>query len=73
MLQDLAILTGGQVVAEEVGLKLDQAGLEVLGQARRVVITKDHTTVIDGQGAKDDVEGRVAQIKNCLLYTSRCV
>ena len=63
MLQDLAILTGGQVVAEEVGLKLDQAGLEVLGQDRRVVITKDHTTVIDGQGAKDDVEGRVAQIK----------
>jgi len=63
MLQDLAILTGGQVVSEEVGLKLDQAGLDVLGQARRVVITKDHTTVIDGQGAKDDVDARVAQIK----------
>jgi len=63
MLQDLAILTGGQVIAEEVGLKLDQATLDVLGQARRVVITKDHTTVIDGQGAKDDVDARVAQIK----------
>ena len=63
MLQDLAILTGGQVVSEEVGLKLDQAGLDVLGQARRVVITKDHTTVIDGQGARDDVDARVAQIK----------
>ena len=63
MLQDLAILTGGQVISEEVGLKLDQAGLDVLGQARRVVVTKDTTTVIDGQGAKDDVDGRVAQIK----------
>ncbi len=48
MLQDIAILTGGQVVAEEVGLKLDQVGLEVLGQARRVVVTKDDTTIIDG-------------------------
>jgi chaperonin GroEL len=63
MLQDMAILTGGQVVAEEVGLKLDQAGLEVLGQARRVVVTKDNTTIIDGPGGKDDVEGRVNQIK----------
>ena len=63
MLQDLAILTGGQVISEEVGLKLDQAGLDVLGQARRVVVTKDTTTVIDGQGGKDDVDGRVAQIK----------
>ena len=63
MLQDIAILTGGQVISEEVGLKLDQAGLDVLGQARRVVVTKDTTTVIDGQGGKDDVDGRVAQIK----------
>ena len=63
MLQDMAILTGGQVVAEEVGLKLDQIGLEVLGQARRVVVTKDTTTIIDGAGDHADVEGRVNQIK----------
>lgn len=63
MLQDIAVLTGGQVVAEEVGLKLDQVGLETLGQARRVVVTKDNTTIIDGSGSAEDVEGRVAQIK----------
>ncbi len=63
MLQDIATLTGGQVVAEEVGLKLDQVGLETLGQARRVVVTKDNTTIIDGSGKTDEVEGRVAQIK----------
>ena len=50
MLQDMAILTGAQVVAPEVGLKLDQVGLEVLGTARRVVVTKDNTTVVDGGG-----------------------
>jgi chaperonin GroEL len=63
MLQDLAVLTGGQVVAEEVGLKLDTVGLEVLGTARRVVVTKDDTTIIDGAGAKEEVNGRVAQIR----------
>jgi chaperonin GroEL len=63
MLQDLAVLTGGQVVAEEVGLKLDTVGLEVLGTARRVVVTKDDTTVIDGAGDKAEVNGRVAQIR----------
>ncbi|KRE62081.1 chaperonin GroEL [Nostocoides sp. Soil756] len=63
MLQDIAILTGGQVVAEEVGLKLDQVGLETLGQARRVVVTKDNTTIIDGAGDSAEVDGRVAQIK----------
>ena len=63
MLQDMATLTGGQVIAEEVGLKLDQAGLDVLGQARRVVVTKDTTTIIDGGGNSDDVTGRVNQIK----------
>jgi chaperonin GroEL len=63
MLQDIAVLTGGQVVAEEVGLKLDQVGLETLGQARRVVVTKDNTTIIDGEGSHEDVSGRVAQIK----------
>ncbi len=63
MLQDIAILTGGQVIAEEVGLKLDQADLDVLGQARRVVVTKDTTTVIDGQGEAADVDGRVKELK----------
>ena len=63
MLQDLAILTGGQVIAEEVGLKLDQAGLELLGQARRIVVTKDDTTIIEGSGEKDEVNARVGQIK----------
>jgi len=63
MLQDLAVLTGAQVVAPEVGLKLDQVGLEVLGQARRVVVTKDTTTIVDGGGKEADVSARVAQIK----------
>ena len=63
MLEDIAILTGGQVVAPEVGLKLDQVGLEVLGRARRVVSTKDDTTVIDGAGDSDAVAARVAQLK----------
>ncbi len=63
MLQDMAVLTGGQVVTEEVGLKLDQIGIEDLGQARRIVVTKDTTTIIDGDGKEDDVNGRIAQIK----------
>ncbi|GGK65218.1 chaperonin GroEL [Ornithinimicrobium pekingense] len=63
MLQDMAILTGGQVVAEEVGLKLDQVGLEVLGTARRVVSTKDSTTIIEGAGDQQAVDDRVAQLQ----------
>ena len=63
ILEDIAILTGGQVVAAEVGLKLDQVGLEVLGRARRVVITKDTTTIVDGAGDATTVNDRVAQIK----------
>lgn len=63
MLEDIAILTGGQVVAAEVGLKLDQVGLEVLGRARRVVVTKDATTIVDGAGASDEVAARVAQLR----------
>ncbi|QGN59242.1 chaperonin GroEL [Nostocoides sp. HKS02] len=63
MLQDMAVLTGGQVISEEVGLKLDQVDLDVLGQARRIVVTKDTTTIIDGGGNSDDVTGRVNQIK----------
>ncbi len=63
MLQDMAILTGGQVVAEEVGLKLDGVTVDMLGQARKVVITKDNTTIIEGAGEGDDVAGRISQIK----------
>jgi chaperonin GroEL len=63
MLQDLATLTGAQVVSAEVGLKLDQVGIEVLGTARRVVVTKDTTTVVDGAGETSEVAGRVQQIK----------
>jgi chaperonin GroEL len=62
-LQDMAILTGGQVISEEVGLKLDSAGLDLLGQARSVIITKDETTIVDGGGDKADVEGRIRQIR----------
>ena len=63
MMADMAILTGGQVIAEEVGLKLDGVTLDMLGQARKVVITKDNTTIVDGAGDSNDVDGRVAQIK----------
>ncbi|MFY9913123.1 MAG: chaperonin GroEL, partial [Nocardioidaceae bacterium] len=63
MLQDIATLTGAQVVTPDVGLKLDQVGLEVLGMARRVVITKDNTTIVDGNGDAAEVAGRVNQIK----------
>ncbi|MET0741028.1 MAG: chaperonin GroEL [Candidatus Nanopelagicales bacterium] len=62
ILEDLAVLTGGQVVAPEVGLKLDQVGLEVLGTARRVVVTKDDTTIVDGGGSRDAVRERIAQL-----------
>src|SRR5215217_2102022 len=64
MMEDIATLTGGQVVAPEVGLKLDQIGLEVLGQARRIVVTKDNTTIVDGAGDPKDVEGRINQLKS---------
>jgi chaperonin GroEL len=63
MLEDMAVLTGGQVVSEEVGLKLDQVGLDVLGQARRVVVTKDNTTIIDGAGDQAAVEDRIRQLR----------
>ncbi len=63
MLQDIAILTGGQVISEEVGLKLENAGVELLGQARKVVITKDETTIVEGSGDADQIAGRVNQIR----------
>ena len=64
MLQDMAILTGGQVVSEEVGLKLESIGLELLGKARKVVVTKDETTIVEGAGSKSEVQGRINQIRN---------
>ena len=63
MLQDIAILTGGQVISEEVGLKLESAGLDMLGRARKVVATKDETTIVDGAGDADQIAGRVNQIR----------
>ena len=63
MLQDMAILTGGQVISEEVGLKLENAGLDLLGRAKRVIIDKDNTTIVDGRGDKAEVNGRINQIK----------
>ena len=63
MLGDMAVLTGGQVVAEEVGLKLDNITLDLLGRAKKVIITKDTTTIVEGAGSDDDIKGRIAQIK----------
>jgi chaperonin GroEL len=63
MLQDIAILTGGQVIAEEVGLKLESTGLEMLGRARKVLITKDETTIVEGAGDQAQIQGRVEQIR----------
>jgi chaperonin GroEL len=63
MLQDMAILTGGQVISEEIGVKLENVSLEMLGRARKVVVTKDDTTIVEGQGEADDIKGRINQIK----------
>jgi chaperonin GroEL len=63
MLEDIAVLTGGQVVSEEVGLKLENVGLDLLGTARKIVVTKDETTIVEGGGDKADVQGRINQIK----------
>ncbi|MGK4188566.1 chaperonin GroEL [Rothia koreensis] len=62
-LADIAVLTGGQVITEEVGLSLETATLDLLGQARKVVVTKDETTIVDGAGSAEEIEGRVAQIR----------
>ena len=64
MLQDIAILTGGQVISEDVGLKLENTDLSLLGQARKVVVTKDETTIVDGSGDAEQIAGRVAQIRS---------
>jgi chaperonin GroEL len=63
MLQDIAILTGGQVISEEIGLKLENVTLDMLGRARKAVITKDDTTIVEGQGDESDIRGRIEQIK----------
>jgi chaperonin GroEL len=63
MLQDIAILTGGQVISEEVGLKLENVDIDLLGKARKVVVIKDTTTIVEGQGSEDEVAGRIQQIK----------
>ena len=69
MLQDIAVLTGGQVISAEIGLKLDQVGIEYLGRARRVLVTKENTTIIDGAGNKAEVEGRVSEIRGEISRT----
>jgi chaperonin GroEL len=63
MLQDMAILTGGQVISEEVGLKLENVTLDLLGSAKKVIVTKDETTIVEGGGTEDDITGRISQIK----------
>jgi chaperonin GroEL len=63
MLQDMAILTGGQVITEEVGLKLENVTLDLLGRAKKVIVTKDETTIVEGAGGEDDIKGRINQIK----------
>ena len=69
MLQDMAILTGGQVISETVGLKLENADLELLGQARKVVLTKDETTIVDGAGDEEQLAGRIRQIEGEIANT----
>jgi chaperonin GroEL len=63
MLQDIAVLTGGQVISEDLGIKLENVTPDMLGKAKKVVITKDDTTIVDGAGKKADIEARVAQIR----------
>jgi chaperonin GroEL len=70
MLQDIAVLTGGQVISEDLGIKLENVTLEMLGHAKKVVITKDDTTIVDGAGKKTDIEARVAQIKQQIEDTT---
>ncbi len=70
MLQDIAVLTGGQVISEDLGIKLENVTLDMLGQAKKIVITKDDTTIVDGDGKKKDIEARVAQIRQQIEDTS---
>ncbi|WP_024588982.1 chaperonin GroEL [Aliihoeflea sp. 2WW] len=70
MLEDIAVLTGGQVISEDLGIKLENVGLDMLGRAKKVSITKENTTIVDGAGQKSEIEGRVAQIKAQIEETS---
>jgi len=70
MLQDIAVLTGGQVISEDLGMKLENVGMEMLGTAKKVNITKDETTIVDGNGAKAEIEARVSQIKQQIEETT---
>ncbi|MFT5947291.1 MAG: chaperonin GroEL [Paracoccaceae bacterium] len=70
MLQDLAILTGGQVISEDLGMKLENVGIEMLGQAKKIRITKDDTTIVDGGGEKSEIEARVTQIRSQVEETT---
>ncbi len=70
MLQDIAILTGGQVISEDLGMKLENVGMDMLGRAKKISITKDNTTIIDGAGAKAEIEARVAQIRQQIEDTT---
>jgi chaperonin GroEL len=70
MLEDIAILTGGQLISEDLGIKLESVTLEMLGRAKKVTITKDDTTIVDGSGDKSDIEGRISQIKRQIEDTT---
>ena len=70
MLEDIAILTGGQVVSEDLGIKLENVTLDMLGNAKKVAITKDETTIVDGAGKKADISGRCSQIRAQVEETS---
>ncbi|MBU1178945.1 chaperonin GroEL [Patescibacteria group bacterium] len=70
MLQDLATVTGGKVVSEETGMKLESAEINMLGRARRVIVTKENTTIVGGKGKKDEIEDRISQVKNQIAQTS---
>ena len=70
MLQDIAILTGGQVISEDLGMKLENVGIDMLGSAKKVSITKDNTTIVDGAGEKSEIEARVAQIRTQIEETT---
>ncbi|RUX30805.1 chaperonin GroEL, partial [Mesorhizobium sp. M4A.F.Ca.ET.050.02.1.1] len=70
MLEDIAILTGGQVISEDLGIKLESVGLNMLGRAKKVSISKENTTIVDGAGKKEEIQGRVAQIKQQIEETT---
>jgi chaperonin GroEL len=70
MLQDIAVLTGGQVISDDLGMKLENVGIDMLGRAKKVTITKDNTTIIDGAGDKAEIQARVAQIRQQIEDTS---